>query len=159
MIEIGIKPLCWYRKFAVQNAIFICFSLSQYLGGSPVPLFRHLNPDILRQTLVQSIRNLLSRDAGVGVKYRYVSNGVYACICTTGTNRFNLFSQKLRKCIIQHSLYCNSIGLCLPATIIRSIICYNKSNRFIIFLLVKIPSSASVVYFKTLNTDEGTITF
>ena len=131
MIEIGIKPLCWYRKFAVQNAIFICF-LTVTVSWMEVRFhfFRHLNPDILRQTLVQSIRNLLSRDAGVGVKYRYVSKGVYACICTTGTNRFNLFSQKLRKCIIQHSLYCNSIGLCLPATIIRSIICYNKSNSF-----------------------------
>ena len=85
MIEIGIKPLSWYRKFAVQNAIFICF-LTVTVSWMEVRFhfFGHLNPDILRQTLVQRIRNLLSRDAGVGIKYRYVSKGVYACICTTG---------------------------------------------------------------------------
>ncbi len=43
------------------------------------------------------------------------------------------FPPEFREGVIEYSLYGNSIGLCLPAAVIGSIVCYNSPIRFIIF--------------------------
>lgn len=143
MIEIGIQALCRNRKFAIQNTVFVGF-LAVAISGVKVwfHFFGHLNPDVFRETLVQGIGYFFAGDAGVCVKDSYISQSVHTSICTAGADGLDFFAQKIGKGIIKYTLHCNSIRLCLPAAVIGSIVCYNKSNSFHNLLLVKIPSPA-----------------
>ena len=96
MIKIGIQPLSRNLEFTVQDAVFIGF-LAVAVSWVKIRLhfFGHLDPDVFGETLVQGIGYFFAGNAGVGIKYSYISKSVYTGICTAGTDSLDFFSQKL----------------------------------------------------------------
>ena len=96
MIEIRIQSFCGNREFPVQDTVLICFFTVTVTGMKiRFHLFRKLDTDIFRKSLVQCIGKFFPGDPGLGIKNRHISKSMYPCICTAGTDGLNLFSKQL----------------------------------------------------------------
>ena len=116
-------------EFCMIDTVFICFPCF-YLTRMKIlcHFFGLLNADVLWQSLVQRIRDLLCRYSGIGGKHSEITECMHACICSAGTDNCDLLSQKLTQMLIQLSFYRIRIWLHLPATVCAAIICNRQHH-------------------------------
>ena len=118
-----VKPYERVRKLVVPDAILIRLDR---IAKPRMKIIRHLarflNPDIVRQPLVQREADLLRRNPCLRIKDCHISKRMHPGICPACANDLDILLQQLRQFPVQDFLNCNSIVLNLPATIICPVI-------------------------------------
>ena len=121
--KLRVKPHKRIRELVIPDAILIRLNR---IAEPRMKIIRHLarflNPDIVRQPLVQREADLLRRNPCLRIKDCHISKRMHSGICPACANDLDILLQQLRQFPVQDFLDCNSIVLNLPATIICPVI-------------------------------------
>ena len=129
--EIAVQTLYGLWKFPAQDPVFIGLAAAAMPGMEVrLHLTGALDPDILRQLLVQGIGKLLCGYPAFRIKNSHIPKGMYPRVCAACPNDLDLLPKQPAKRLIQFSFYGKRSRLKLPPVIGGSVISNHQLDSF-----------------------------
>ena len=106
----------------VDSVLVVLFFDREARVEIPGHLKARLYPYVGREPSVQRIADLIGGYPAFGIEVRYLRGGVYSAVCPAGSVQNGALAYKLFKGVVYHLLNGNTVGLDLPAYVIRSVV-------------------------------------